>query len=179
MTHTKWNVKLCGLMLWLLLVTTSCLGELLYVSPTGNDVWTGRLDKPNAEGTDGPLASLTGARDRIRQLKLTVSLTEPVRVIVAGGDYRLDQPLILEAQDSGTAQYPIVYEAAPQAKPVFSGGHVINGFRPYKDGIWQTRVSTVADGNWHFEQLFVDGRRATRARTPNQFYFYMQTVREE
>jgi len=176
MMYMKLNIKCVIVLSWL---TASCLGEILYVSPEGNDAWTGRFAKPNVEGTDGPLASLTGARDRIRQLKLTVSLTGPVRVIVMQGVYRLDQPLVLEVQDSGTAQCPIVYEAAPQAIPVFSGGRVITGFRPYKDGIWQANVPAVAKGNWYFEQLFVDGCRATRARTPNQFYFYMQTVREE
>ncbi|MHC4581739.1 MAG: right-handed parallel beta-helix repeat-containing protein, partial [Planctomycetota bacterium] len=46
-------------------------------------------------------------------------------------------------------------------------------------GIWRTHAREVADGNWYFEQLFVDGKRAVRARTPNKFYFYMQTVKEE
>lgn len=179
MTHEKWTTRRSALLLCLALVTTSCLGEVLYVSPEGNDAWTGRLDRPNVEGTDGPLASLTEARNRVRQLKLTVSLTEPVRIIMVSGRYRLDQPLVLEPQDSGTAQCPIIYEAAPGAVPVFSGGRVIKGFRPYKDGIWKAHIPEVANGAWYFEQLFVDGRRATRARTPNKFYFYMQTVREE
>jgi len=177
----KWKIKCFIVLLWpvLVLVTASCLGEVLYVSPAGNDAWTGRFAEPNAGRTDGPLASLTGARNRIRQLKLIASLTEPVRVIVAQGVYLLDQPLILETQDSGTPQCPIVYEAAPQAEPVFSGGRVIKGLRPHRDGIWRANVPAVANGTWHFEQLFVDGRRATRARTPNKFYFHMQTVRQE
>ena len=32
-----------------------------YVSPEGNDTWSGRLDSPNAEGTDGPLGTLAQA----------------------------------------------------------------------------------------------------------------------
>ncbi|HQI28528.1 MAG TPA: right-handed parallel beta-helix repeat-containing protein, partial [Sedimentisphaerales bacterium] len=34
-------------------------------------------------------------------------------------------------------------------------------------------------GSWYFDQLFVDGRRATRARSPNKFYYYMLDVQEE
>ncbi len=30
-----------------------------------------------------------------------------------------------------------------------------------------------AAGRWTFEQLFVNGRQAIRARTPNEFYHYM------
>ena len=33
----------------------------LYVSPEGNDAWTGTLERPNPAQTDGPLASLVGA----------------------------------------------------------------------------------------------------------------------
>ena len=43
--------------------------ETLYVAPDGNDAWSGRLARPNAGRTDGPLASLQGARDAIRSQK--------------------------------------------------------------------------------------------------------------
>jgi hypothetical protein len=33
-------------------------------------------------------------------------------------------------------------------------------------------VPGVKDGRWYFEQLWVNGERATRARTPNQLYYY-------
>ena len=29
----------------------------VYVVPQGNDAWSGKLDRPNPAGTDGPLAS--------------------------------------------------------------------------------------------------------------------------
>ena len=35
------------------------------------------------------------------------------------------------------------------------------------------RFPILAAGRWTFEQLFVNGHRATRARTPNAFYHYM------
>ena len=70
--------------------SVQCAGAVrLYVSAQGNDRWSGRLAKPNRGRTDGPLASLTGARDAIRRLKSTGPLTEPVRVAVADGTYRL------------------------------------------------------------------------------------------
>jgi len=168
-----------GLLALLFLISSTCFSETLYISPDGNDGWTGRLDSPNAGRTDGPLASLTAARDAIRALRSKGRSTEPMRVIVADGRYQLEQTLQLEAIDSGTQQSPVVYEAAENASPVFSGGRVIDGLRPDSDGIWKTHIKEVADGNWYFEQLFVDGKRAVRARTPNKFYFYMQTVKEE
>ena len=39
---------------------------VLYVSPSGNDSWSGRLSAPNSRKTDGPFATLERARDEIR-----------------------------------------------------------------------------------------------------------------
>ena len=144
-----------------------------YISPEGNDKWSGRLEQTNSQRTDGPKASLAGARDAIRQLKSKGPLTEPVRIIVAAGTYTLTEPFILSPQDSGTKEYPIIYEAAAGTKPVFSGGRVITDFVVEEEGIWQAHIPEVAAGKWYFEQLFVNGRRAVRARTPNKFYHYM------
>ncbi|HID21787.1 MAG TPA: right-handed parallel beta-helix repeat-containing protein, partial [Planctomycetaceae bacterium] len=73
----------------------------------------------------------------------------------------------------------ITYQAEPGARPVFTGGRVIRGWTRRPDGVWTARIPDVAAGRWYFEQLFVNGRRATRARTPNKFYFFMQQVREQ
>lgn len=127
---------------------------------------------------DGPVKTLTQARDMIRQLKGTNGLKEPVQVIVADGRYTLDEPLILTPADSGTKDFPISYEAAPGARPVFSGGRTITGFKADADGLWSVRLLDVANGKWYFEQLFVNGRRAVRARTPNRWYHYMGETSE-
>ena len=145
----------------------------LHVSPDGNDQWSGRLEQPNSERTDGPLATLSGARDRTRRLTLIARITEPIRVVIADGRYTLSEPFILEPQDSGTDRFPVSYEAAGGARPVFTGGRIITGFKHAQNGIWQTQIPDVAGGKWYFEQLFVNGRRAVRARTPNKFYHYM------
>jgi hypothetical protein len=145
----------------------------LYVAPDGNDAWSGTVERPNAGKTDGPKATLTGARDAVRALKAAGPLAGPVRVLVAAGDYAMAQTLVLEPQDGGTAQAPVSYEAAPGAKPVFSGGRVIADFKPGPGGVWTAQVPEVKEGKLYFEQLYVDGRRATRARTPNKFYYHM------
>ena len=150
----------------------------LYVSPQGNDQWSGRLARPNTGCTDGPVVSLAGARDKIRRLKLQGAITKPVRVIVMDGTYVLSEPFVLTPEDSGTKECPISYEAAPGARPVFSGGRVITGFKRGEKGIWQTNIPEVAARKWYFEQLFVSGNRAVRARTPNKFYDYMGATSE-
>jgi len=151
----------------------------LYVSPDGNDSWSGMLEYPNDDYADGPLKSLSGARDAISKIKAQGKFNEPIEVIVADGVYSMSEPLILTDEDSGSEKCSITYRAADDAKPVFTGGREITGFQKGDKGIWQVNIPEVASGEWYFEQLFVNGRRATRARTPNEFYFHMLDVKEE
>lgn len=160
-----------------LLATVHLPGTTLHVAPDGNDIWSGRLKRPRAN--DGPLATLRGARDAIRELKKRGLVTTRVEVIVADGLYTMKEALILTPEDSGTAAHPVVYRAARGARPLFSGGRPIGGFQPGENGVWRTRVPAVARGEWYFDQLFVNGRRAIRARSPNEFYYYMVDVRQE
>ncbi|MBP7049467.1 MAG: right-handed parallel beta-helix repeat-containing protein [Phycisphaerae bacterium] len=142
----------------------------IYVSPNGNDAWSGQIAHPNAQRTDGPVATLTRARDILRQKKTDQG---PSRVVVADGRYLTTEPFVLAPEDSG-----VIYEAAPGAHPVFSGGRTIRGFEPTQNGLWQARVPGAAEGTWRFEQLFVNGQRAVRARTPNKFYVHMGETTE-
>ena len=89
-----------------------------------------------------PISTLEQARDAIRQQKGTAgTLAEPVRVVIADGRYTLTQPFVLTPADSGTADCPITYEAAPGASPIFSGGKRIGGFKQTEDGLWALHFS--------------------------------------
>lgn len=141
----------------------------LFVATNGNDGWSGRLAAPAAEAQDGPLASLAGARERLRQWR-----SEPARqaagaiVEIQGGRYRLAEPFVLEPKDSGSAGAPVVFTASEGARPVFSGGRSIRGWRRAGE-LWQVELPEVKAG-WYFRQLWIDGRRAQRARSPNTGY---------
>jgi len=177
-THSSKTICLMLTVVGLLFTTQVSRAVTLYVSPNGNDGWSGRLERPNSQKTDGPKASLAGARDAIRQLKSDGPLEAPVRVIVAAGTYTLTEPFTLNPQDSGTKKFPITYEATSGARPVFTGGRVITDFKMMEARFWQAHLPDVASGKWYFEQLFVNGRRAVRARTPNKFYHYMGPTTE-
>jgi len=170
------RVRRCSLIVGLLLGGMPCWlpAAVLYVAPNGNDAWSGKLERPNPAGNDGPLATLAGARDAVRRLKAHAPLTEAVRVNLAAGSYPLTEALVFEPQDSGTAEAPIVYQAAGGARPVFTGGRKITGFTPAEHGQWKVHLPEVASGKWYFEDLFVNGRRAVRARSPNEFYHYVR-----
>ncbi len=138
-----------------------------YVSTKGDDAWSGRLAAPNSARSDGPKASLAGARDAVRALKAKRPLSDAVHVRISGGSYFLTKPATFTEADSGTPAFPVVYEALPGERPVFSGGRAITGFKAGPDGLWRVRIPDVVDGKWYFEQLFVNDHRAVRARQPN------------
>jgi parallel beta-helix repeat protein len=145
----------------------------LYVSPTGDDDWSGALASANAAGTDGPLATLTAARDVIRALKAQSKPDQPVRVVLRKGTYALGEPFVLTVEDSGTEQAPITYAAYPDEKPVISGGVPVTGWQKGPDGLWTTQLPGAVGGAWALRQLFVNGERRTLARSPNTGYFHM------
>lgn len=144
---------------------------LLYVQKNGSDSWTGNLSIPNTQHTDGPLASLMGARNAVRRLRARQTTPGTIRVIVGSGTYQMSEPALFEPEDSGTVSWPVVYEAAKGARPVFSGGREITGWKPGSNGIWQAKVPDIAGKKWDFSQLFVNGKRCIRARTPNAGYY--------
>jgi len=164
------SVLWCSLLVGVLWASPAA-ATTIYVSPDGNDKWSGRLAEANDRKTDGPVASLVAARDALRKLKGAGANT----VIVAPGRYRMTRTLVLTDIDSGTEKSPIVYRAADGAKPVFSGGRKITGFKRGGGGIWRAKISAER----RFEQLFVDGRRATRAKTPNNSWMSFLDVKEE
>ena len=85
-----------------------------------------RMERParcaDAAGKDGPFASLERARDEVRRLKREKGLHESVTVNVRGGTYFLDRTFQLTAEDSGTADAPVVYPATPRTRPLLVGG---------------------------------------------------------
>ena len=142
---------------------------VLYLATDGNDRWSGRMAAANADGSDGPLRSLTAARDAIRRAR-AAGQRGPVTLRIRGGTYVLDAPLVIEPADSGTAEAPVVLEAYENEKPVLSGGRVISGFRQ-NGSLWEATVPEVKAANWYFRQLFVNGQRRQRARSPNSGYY--------
>ena len=184
------------------LVTFPVLGETVraaqpvdadfFVAPGGKDTWSGRLAAPKPDGSDGPLATLAGARDAVRRLKAKGPLSRPIDVLLRGGTYRISEPVVFSADDSGTGEAPITYAAYPGERPVISGGEPIGGWKKLTVGgdsvgdqiklpppsetpptMWTTVVPEVKQGERYFRQLLVDGRRCIPARTPNDDVYQM------
>lgn len=144
-----------------------------YVSTDGNDAWSGKLTAPNAQKTDGPFATLERARDALRQVKRRGGELTDMTVLVRGGTYRLSEPLRLGPDDGGAEAYSITYAAYPGEETILSAGRRIDGWKADENGFWATRVP---DEDWLFRDLYVNGVRRTRARTPNEGFFRIDTA---
>lgn len=127
----------------------------VYVSPHGHDTAAGDAATP--------LATLSAAQAKVRELRAAGD--GPIRVVVGGGTYRLSSPLVFGPLDSGTAGAPVIWEAKAGEQPVISGGRRLTGWRDEGNGTWSAPA-----GDRFFHQLFINGRRAQRARTPNTGY---------
>jgi hypothetical protein len=168
----------------------------LYVAPGGNDAWSGRTPAPGADGA-GPFATLQRARDELRKLKQAGPLPAGGAVVeVAAGTYELAQPLELTAEDSGTAEAPIVYRAAPGAEVRLVGGRQVTNFVPVTDPaalgrldegargkVFQADLKTIGIsdfgevvGDSNRLELFFQDQPMTLARWPNEGFVRIMDV---
>ena len=147
-----------------------------HVSPAGKDSWTGTIPTPSADGQDGPLATIAGAREAVQQLKAgDDGLHQPVIVHLAAGIYELSETLRFTPEDSGTAEYPIRYIAAAGAAPVLSGGCRITGWKEAThDGLrcWTADLPNVAAGRWNFTRIYVNDAPRLRPRLPKTGFYH-------
>ncbi len=114
-------------------------GSEFYVSPTGADNNPGSKDKP--------FGTLTKARDAVRATRQSKP-DEPCEVILLDGIYRFTDSLMLDKEDSGTADAPVVYRAAnPGRAKVLGGINLdVSAFKPCTDGEILKRLSPEARG---------------------------------
>jgi hypothetical protein len=144
--------------------------QKIFLSPAGNDANPGTIEKP--------LASLTAALGKAREFRKNNRPDQPVEIIARGGEYFMMQPLALTPLDGGTENAPLIIRAEEGKKAVFRGGVRISGWERVNDKLWRAFVPQVAFYNTYFEQLYVNGNRAVRARTPNEGFFFIKNVEE-
>jgi Right handed beta helix region len=145
-----------------------------YVSPRGNDQWSGTVSAPTADGSDGPVATVERAQKLARDLRAARPKRKgPVVVSLRGGVYELATTLRFSAADSGSKNSPTRYEAYENEVPIISGGRVINGWKAGADGQWRVTLEKVVSGEWEFSQLFVNDQRRFRPTLPRHGYYHV------
>jgi hypothetical protein len=120
-------------------IASAVPGAFLYVAPDGDDAHAGTITEP--------LATLAGARDKIRQFKDAASGALPtggITVYFRDGTYQVEDTTYLTAEDSGTVSAPITYAAYPEETPLFTGGSYLpgSGFSKVTDPAMLSRLMT-------------------------------------
>ncbi len=94
------------------------------------------------------------------------AMTGDIIVLLRGGTHRLESTVTLRPSDSGTNGFRVIYRNTPGESPLVSGGVDLSGgwtpHDPAKNIFRKTGVTA------EFRQLYVNGRAAIRARTPNR-----------
>jgi len=89
---------------------------------------------------------------------------KPVTVWLHAGTYYLPETVRFTAEDSGTAEAPVVYAAAPGEQPVISGGARLQlDWKPFRERGFQAKIPAGVA----MDQLLVNGQRHHMARYPN------------
>lgn len=118
------------------------------------------------------MASLDAAMSRARELHRTGN--GQIRIRMAAGEYCLREALTLGPEDSNLS-----IEGAGAGKTIISGGRALPGFCDCGNGLWQLSLKGVLAEGETVEQLFISGKRAVRARTPNGQSFFNTGKAEE
>ncbi|MEE9463751.1 MAG: right-handed parallel beta-helix repeat-containing protein [Bacteroidales bacterium] len=138
-----------------------------YVSPSGDDLHPGTRGKP--------FATIKNATEAVRSVLLSKQHAD-ITVYLDGGVYQGEEPIIFKPEDSGRDGFQVIYKAMPGQKPVISGGVQINNWEQRERGLWVTKLPPAKGKPWIFRELFIDGKRARRARHPNKGYLHVAKV---
>lgn len=179
-------------------VTLSCVdffgGTRIYVSPSGND--------QNDGSKSSPLKTIDAARQKARQLK---SSGEKIQVVIEEGEYE-NQTVSFTKEDSGTSREEPISYVSYGAK--FTGTKKVpaSAFKKLDDYNMKSRLRASASDNVLCADLselgftekdvdflsefvegdmapvigvYVDKKRQTLARYPNEGYMLIDSVQEE
>ena len=152
-------------MFFALVTVSACAsaGGIVYVSPHAGAVRDGSQARPFATPQE--------ARDALRARKAK-DPGASWSVELAAGEYPLAEAFTLKPEDSGTPDAPVTWRGPADGSARIVGARELKGWRVRPDGRWETDVPIVQKHRFQvavwFEQLYVNGRRAKRARYPNE-----------
>ena len=152
-----------------LFVTAICIlcshwllaGEI-WISPKGSDFNDGTCQSPKA--------TLTSALRQAREWRRTEDnrIQGGITIYMEGGTYAFHEPVFIRPEDSGTKESPTIIRSVGDEKVILSGGISIKGWK--KQGkVWVADVPAFNGRPLDFRQLWVNGKKAVRARDVEDF----------
>jgi len=131
----------------------------IYVSSNGSD--------KNNGTKESPYYTLEKAKKEVLKNKV-----EDCTIWLADGIYRIEKPVVFDSRDFDDSARNLSINALPGTNPVLSGGKQIKNWQKNKNGFWEATLKMEAAPR----ELFVDEKRAIRARFPNAEYLRVKKV---
>ena len=143
----------------------TCEGAAMeyYVSPKGNDAWSGRVPDPNRQGTDGPFRTLA---------KAAVAVKPGDVCSLRAGVYRET----LRPEVSGQPGKPILFRNHKEEVAILTGADPLGEWRREEGGLCSAPME------WDLEdqnQIFAGETMLTEARWPKSAGGLLQPARAE
>ena len=138
------------------------LADEIWISPKGSDFNDGTRQSPKA--------TLTSALRQAREWRRTEDnrIQGGITIYMEGGTYAFHEPVFIRPEDSGTKESPTIIRSVDDEKVILSGGISINGWK--KQGkVWVADVPAFNGRPLDFRQLWVNGKKAVRARDVEDF----------
>ena len=138
------------------------LADEIWISPKGSDFNDGTRQSPKA--------TLTSALRQAREWRRTEDnrIQGGITIYMEGGTYAFHEPVFIRPEDSGTKESPTIIRSVDDEKVILSGGISINGWK--KQGkVWVADVPVFNGRPLDFRQLWVNGKKAVRARDVEDF----------
>ena len=138
------------------------LADEIWISPKGSDFNDGTRQFPKA--------TLTSALRQAREWRRTEDnrIQGGITIYMEGGTYAFYEPVFIRPEDSGTKESPTTIRSVGDEKVILSGGISINGWK--KQGkVWVADVPVFNGRPLDFRQLWVNGKKAVRARDVEDF----------
>ena len=138
------------------------LADEIWISPKGSDFNDGTRQSPKA--------TLTSALRQAREWRRTEDnrIQGGITIYMEGGTYAFYEPVFIRPEDSGTKESPTIIRSVGDEKVILSGGISINGWK--KQGkVWVADVPAFNGRPLDFRQLWVNGKKAVRARDVEDF----------
>jgi len=176
-----------------------------FVATNGNDNWSGTLEAPNSDNSDGPFATIEKAQIAVRELKSKVYLPkdEPVEtrwigsphpfgkgrditIYIREGYYSLNEPINFSPKDGGERVETNLPTGAFEYHKLkdyyvtyaaFPGEKpIISAGKPISNWEKEGNVWNTKVNNHNVKILLANGKLQTLARTPNTGYFTPPSV---
>lgn len=142
-----------------LICSLSVYSNPFYLATNGKDTNSGTMDSP--------FATVTGALEHIQTLRNKGEISGNVELIIQQGEYRLTSSIIL-SNSMWDGKDTLFIRGQEGNIPIIKGSLNIGRFEKMSDNLWKVAVPESSYyGKQNIQQLFVNGKRAIRARTPD------------